>query len=182
MPGLLAALLPEPGDQRLDCGGLLGDREQGAGALHDLPAYGRTGGDPLGRGGGGQRRLCPVPAQHVDGQGIADDGDVHDPLEQRGLRAKAHVDGARTDLGPPGDRLQGSGHVPVGHEQFGSGGDDPLLGLPDLRLPQRRQVLGGGLRVDILHHVMQSNCNGCTYTALEGLECQTHPFSPGSIT
>ena len=38
VPGLLAAFLPVPGDQRLDRGGLLGHAEQRPGALHDLPA------------------------------------------------------------------------------------------------------------------------------------------------
>jgi len=67
--------------------------------------------------------------------GVADDGGVDDPLEQRGLGAEPHVDGARGDLGAPGHGLQRGGHVSVGEEQFGGGGDDPLLGVGDLGFP-----------------------------------------------
>ena len=141
--GLFAALLPEPGDQRFDGGGLLSDGEQGAGARQDLAPGRGHGGDALGGGGGGQRGLHPVAAQHVDRLGVTDDGDIDDPLEQGGLGAEAHVHGARADPGAPGYGVQRGGHVPVGEEQLGRRGDDPLLGVRDLGLAQRRQC---GLR------------------------------------
>src|SRR5580704_7698611 len=93
VPGLFAALLPEPGDQRLDGGGLLGDGEQGAGARQDLAPGGGHGFDAPGGGGGGQRGLHPVAAEHADRLGVADDRDVDDPLEQGGFGAEAHVHG-----------------------------------------------------------------------------------------
>ena len=172
LPGLLPPLLPGPGDQRLDRGRLLGDGEQGARALHDLAAHRRAGRDPLGGGGGGQRRLHPVAAQHVDGLRVTDDGHVDDALEQRRLGAKAHIDGARPDPGALGNGFQGRGHVAVRQEQLGGGGDDPLLGLRDLRLPQRRQLAPG---IDFVSHTMQYNCNNCIMTAIGGTMNATDP-------
>ena len=58
---LLAALLPEPSDQRLDRGGLLGDGEQGPGALHDLQAGRRAGTDPRESSERRERAQAAVP-------------------------------------------------------------------------------------------------------------------------
>jgi hypothetical protein len=156
MPGLLAAFLPVPGDQRLDRGGLLGHGEQRPGALHDLPADGGPGGDPPGQGRGGHGLDHPVPPQHVDRFGVAHDGHVDHPLEQRRLGAEPHVHGARRHPGVAGHRLQGGGHVPVGEEQLGGGGHDPLLGQRGLRLPQGCTRT---CRVDVSSHTLQYNCN-----------------------
>jgi hypothetical protein len=156
VPGLLAALLPVPGDQRLDRGGLLGHAEQRPGALHDLPADGGPGGDPPGQSGGGHSLDHPVPAQHVDRFCVAHDGHVDHSLEQRRLSAEPHVHGARRYPGAPGHRLQRGGHVTVGEEQLGSGGHDALLGQRGLRLPQSSTLTN---RVDVSSHILQYNCN-----------------------
>jgi hypothetical protein len=156
MPGLLAALLPVPGNQRLDRGGLLGHGQQCLGAFHDLPADGRSAGDPPGQGRGGHGLDHPVPAQHVDRFGVAHDGHVDHPLEQRRLGAEPHVHGARRHSGAPGHRLQGGGHVAVGEEQLGGGGHDPLLGQRSLRLTQGCALTN---RVDVSSHILQHNCN-----------------------
>jgi hypothetical protein len=153
--GLLAALLPVPGDQRLDRGGLLGHDEQRPGAFHDLPADRRPAGDPPGQGRGGHGLDHPVPAQHVDRFGVAHDGHVDHPLEQRCLGAEPHVHGARRHPGAPGHRLQRGGHVAIGEEQLGGGGHDPLLGQRGLRLPQGCPLATG---VDVSSHTLQYNC------------------------
>ncbi len=122
---MLAALLPEPGNGSLDGGGLLGHGEQRAGALHNLAAACCGGCDPLGGGGCGERGLHPVAAEHADWFGVADrfgvadDGHVDDPHEQGSLRAEAHVDRARADLGAFGYSLEHGGQVPAGEEQLG---------------------------------------------------------------
>jgi hypothetical protein len=156
VPGLLAAFLPVPGDQRLDRGGLLGHGEQRPGALHDLAPYRRPGGDPPGQGRGGHGLDHPVPAQHVHWFGIAHDGHVDHPLEQRRLGAEPHVHGARRHPGAPGYRLERGGHITVGEEQLGGGGHDPLLGQRGLRLPQGSTL---ARRVDVSSHILQYNCN-----------------------
>jgi hypothetical protein len=156
VPGLLAAFLPVPGDQRLDRGGLLSHAEQRSGALHDLPADGCHGGDPPGQGRGVHRLDHPVPAQHVHWFGVAHDGHVDHPLEQRRLGTEPHVHGPRRHPGAPGYRLQRGGHVAVGEEQLGGGGHDPLLGQRGLRLPQGSTLARG---VDVSSHALQYNCN-----------------------
>jgi hypothetical protein len=156
VPGLLAPFPPVPGDQRLDRGGLLGHGEQRPGALHDLSAGGGPGGDPPGQGRGGHGLDHPVPAEHVHRFGIAHDGHVDYPLEQRGLGAEPYVHGARRHPGTPGHRLQRGGHVAVGEEQLGGGGHDALLGQRGLRLSQRCAFPN---RVDVSGHKLQYNCN-----------------------
>jgi hypothetical protein len=136
LAGLLASLLPGLSDQRLDRGGLLRDGEQRTRAFHDLATRARTGRDPLGRRGGGHRHLCPLTAKYVHRPGVADDGGVHYPLEQRRLGAETQVNRSRARSCPLGDRLKRRRHVAVGEEQLGSGRDDALLGQGDLRVPQ----------------------------------------------
>jgi hypothetical protein len=166
---LLAALLPEVRDQRLHRGGLLRDGEQRAGARHDLAAGGGPGGDPLGGGGRGHRGPHPVPPDDVNGLRVPDDRHVDDPFEQHRLGAEPHVDGARADLGAPGDRFQRRGRIAVGEEELGRRGEDPLFGLRDLGFPQgwpggRRaaRIVRG---VDFTAHSLQYNCNECIMTA-----------------
>ncbi len=134
----------------------------------------RPGGDPPGQGRGGHGLDHPVPAQHVHRFGIAHDGHVDHPLEQRRLGTEPHVHGARRHPGAPGHRLQRGGHIAVGQEQLGGRDQDPLLGQRGLRLPQGCAVTNW---VDVSGHTLQYNCNKYEYTALEG-ECQRQTHRP----
>ena len=151
--GGFASCLRRGGDLRLVGCGFGGDGQQGGDAGHHAGDAAGGHGDPFLHGGSGHGPAGPLPAGHVDRCGVADQGDVNRPFQQRGLGAEPHVHGARRHAGGLGHRGQGGRGVAIPDEQPCRGGNQPLLGVRDTA-----GALLGGAGVDTSGHAMQYNC------------------------
>src|SRR5690348_14774544 len=149
-PGILKQQLPD--------GGVSGGR-----VPHHLldrgGARGHLGGVPDDQGEPLSRILMPgglphpVTVEQGGGVGVAGDGDVEDPGQDRLLGAERLVDGRGRDRGLARDRLDGGSHVPALAEQPRRGVHHALPSLSGAFLPPPPGV---GLALDWLRHTCKS--------------------------